>query len=357
MNSVDVASGFETCWLLDTKSSDSVVQGFDASWRVWAGAPVVLVTDAGPEFVSDTFARDCEGMGCLLRTTAVESPWQNGVEERHGGLLKAKLAAIVRQHLASGKADMKLAAAAATEAANRDIGASGYSAYQRILGRQPRIVGDVLAARGRITELGQAQFSRRTAMLETARAAQLRLRFSSRLRTAELKAAQTVPDSASFALGQLVYFWREVKTTTVRTQRSVALRRWHGPGVVVGIAGLSGVHIGYRGGVTKCSPERAGPPASWSNWRPPTGLIPSVSSSRTVASLASSLSAEPLVSLVSGATRPTPRSLCQWRSLRALAPPPSELRRVHQHRLLGLHLALPGAPHRQRRVQPPVRSR
>ena len=173
----------------------------------------------------------------------------------HGGLFKAKLAAIVRQHLASGRADMKLAASAATEAANRDMGVSGCSAYQWILGRQPRMVGDVLEARGRITELGQAQFSRRVAMLETARAAQLRLRFSSRLRTAELKAARQVPDSASFTLCQLVHFWREVKTTTVRKRRSVALRRWHGPGVVVGIESLSGVYVGYRGGVTKCSPE------------------------------------------------------------------------------------------------------
>ena len=47
LNSVDAASGFQICWLLDTKGSASVVEGFDTRWRVWAGAPVVLVTDAG----------------------------------------------------------------------------------------------------------------------------------------------------------------------------------------------------------------------------------------------------------------------------------------------------------------------
>ena len=85
----------------------------------------------------------------------------------------------------------------------------------------------------------------------------------------------------------------------------------------------------------------AGRRASWSNWRPRTGLTLSASSSRTAASSASSPSAERLLVVLSSATSLTPRNLCQWRFLRILALRPLEQWCVQQLQLLGLRLALP----------------
>ena len=49
-----------------------------------------------------------------------------------------------------------------------------HNSYHWVLGKQPPQIGDVLGARGRITELTQSAFSRRVAMLEMARACVLR---------------------------------------------------------------------------------------------------------------------------------------------------------------------------------------
>ena len=46
---------FQCCVLLGNKSSAEVIDKFGDAWLVWAGAPLRLVTDAGPEFTSQEF--------------------------------------------------------------------------------------------------------------------------------------------------------------------------------------------------------------------------------------------------------------------------------------------------------------
>ena len=92
---------------------------------------MTIVSGAGPEFVSDSFGRYCKSIGSILTTCSVDAPFQTGIAERHGGLFKAKLAAIVKQHSAVTRDEVMVAASAATEAANRDVGVSGYTPYQR----------------------------------------------------------------------------------------------------------------------------------------------------------------------------------------------------------------------------------
>ena len=116
----------------------------------------------------------------------------------------------------------------------------------------------------RWSELSHAPFSRRLGMLETAKAATLRMRFSRRLREAELAAPRVPAEATEFPIGSLVYFYREQKVIPKMDasghrqpgkRRTLALRKWHGPAMIIGHESNTGIYLGYRGGVTKSCPE------------------------------------------------------------------------------------------------------
>ena len=71
------------------------------------------------------------------------------------------------------------------------------------------------------------------------------------LRKALLARARNVPDSMQLQPGDLAYFWR----VTRAKKGKLLLKRWHGPAVVLGREGLSGIYLGYQGTCTKCAPE------------------------------------------------------------------------------------------------------
>ncbi len=189
MNIVDAASGFQVVRLLAKKTSSAVIEAIEESWTSWGGASVTMVADVGPEFTSEEFAQWCESRSCWLHTIPVEAPWQNGMAERGGGTCKACLLAVCREHAVADEQTLRMAISTAVEGGNADINESGYSPNQRVLGRQPRMPGDVPGASRvggvnvRLAEQPAAadpksNFAVRLAILETARVAQMRLRFS-----------------------------------------------------------------------------------------------------------------------------------------------------------------------------------
>ena len=73
----------------------------------------MAVLDMGPEFISGEFSEWMEGHSITPYWSAVEAPWQNGVAERSGGVLKVLLNSIVSAHSCVTKEDMKFALAEA----------------------------------------------------------------------------------------------------------------------------------------------------------------------------------------------------------------------------------------------------
>ena len=61
----------------------------------------------------------------LLWHCAVQAPWQNGVCERGGGVLKAIASAIIKSQSVIGMEDMQLAVQEATTAYNHDVNDAG----------------------------------------------------------------------------------------------------------------------------------------------------------------------------------------------------------------------------------------
>ena len=82
LNIVDEATQYQTCVPL-WKGFDvaKVRVAYRRYWKRWAGVPVRIVSDGGPEF-SDEFT------AALQQDGTVHAPWQNGLCERKGGAWK-----------------------------------------------------------------------------------------------------------------------------------------------------------------------------------------------------------------------------------------------------------------------------
>ena len=139
---VDAASRFHAVRLLDNKSSAAVIDALEDIWLSWAGPPVTMVVDVGPEFVSDEFADWQETHGIAPYVIPIEAPHQNGAVEIQGGILKMRLAKICAEHSVTDRAGLKSALSAARYAGNSEIDDSGFSPMQWVLGRQPRMPAD-----------------------------------------------------------------------------------------------------------------------------------------------------------------------------------------------------------------------
>ena len=106
---IDAVSRFQMGEILADKSADSVVQFVKRRWMPIFGPPRVLVADQGREFVSWKFEEMAAQHSTLLWHTAVQSPWQNGICEKGGGILKAIVAAVVKSQSVVGREEMETA--------------------------------------------------------------------------------------------------------------------------------------------------------------------------------------------------------------------------------------------------------
>ena len=208
----DAASRFQLAHIMKNKTSRKVIQFLNKTWIPIFGAPSTVVADFGPEFVSAEFEAWCQSHSIYLCHAAVEAPWQNGIAERTGGLLKTIFHTVVKATSAVAKHDLQSALAESLDAYNRDVDETGFSPSQWVIGRQPRSQGDVLGGTfsSRLAEHGLMEheegFARRIAMREVARVAMTKLHFSRGIRRAELARPRVL--NTTIVTGDLVYFWR-----------------------------------------------------------------------------------------------------------------------------------------------------
>jgi len=205
-------------------------------------------------FVSWEFEQLCSENASLLWHCAVQAPWQNGLCERGGGIIKALLHSIVKSQGVTVKEDLDLALQEAITSYNGDVNELGVSPAQAALGRQPRLQGDVLGDFGqRVAEHGlidsRPSLARQVAMRETARVAMARLHFSFLSRSRNTAVTQPLEP------GSIVYYFRQTKynNKTAGSRKKLILRRWHGPALLVANEGDVNCFLSHKGQVTKCA--------------------------------------------------------------------------------------------------------
>ena len=259
---IDYATRFQMAEVLPNKSTTQVLSFIRKRWLPVFGAPRVLVADQGREFISWEFEEFCSAHSILLWHCGVGAPWQNGICERAGGTLKVILAAVVASHQIFGFEALEEALGEAVGAYNNDVNESGVSPAQAAIGKQPKMLGDVLGGgfSERLAEHSlvdsKPSIARQVALRETAKVAMLRLHFSRSIRKAELARSRSSTVVQTPEAGSIVYFWRVQKynSKTAPAKRKLNLRRWHGPALVVAQEGPN-LYLSFKGQLTKCAAE------------------------------------------------------------------------------------------------------
>ena len=186
LHAVDGATKFQMAVLVVNKSSAEVVKFLRERWAPVFGMPRTIVCDQGREIISIELEDFASQNNIFLYHIAVQAPWQNGLCEKVGGILKGLISACASAQSLMGADEMTLGLGEAVQAYNMDVGDSGFSPMQAAVGRQPLPPGDALAEghMGELDAMEEPSFARLVAVRETARMAMLRLHFSRALRRA-----------------------------------------------------------------------------------------------------------------------------------------------------------------------------
>ena len=97
------------------------------------GAPMRFLQDNGSEFNNYEFQDMSENLNVEIATTAAESPWSNGVVERHN----AVIGNMVDKIIADIDCSLEIALAWAVNAKNSLHSVYGYSPNKLVFGRNP----------------------------------------------------------------------------------------------------------------------------------------------------------------------------------------------------------------------------
>ena len=160
----------------------------------------------------------CEAFGIEMMKTSAESPWSNGLCERHNGVLKESILKTVED----GNCTYETATAWAVSAKNSLLGHNGYSPNTLVFGKNPNIPSvttDKLPAltAENLTETVQ----RNLTAMKLARESFIKADTSEKIKRALVHNVRSESD-VSYENGEKVFFKRQDS------------KRWHGPGTVIG---------------------------------------------------------------------------------------------------------------------------
>ena len=73
--------------VLNNKKAPTIVDGIVRAWVAIFGPAKKILSDNGREFDNEEVKELCEKLNITVTATAAESPWSNGVNERHNGII------------------------------------------------------------------------------------------------------------------------------------------------------------------------------------------------------------------------------------------------------------------------------
>lgn len=192
--------------------------------------------------------------GSTLKVIPIDSPWKNGVTERHGGIAKQILYKLVDQMSVTDESVFQMCVAAAAQAKNSLSRVCGYSPVQWVLGKEPSTAFSVLdsphqlACHDRLLRGGK--FAIQSQIREAARVAWIQLDNSDRFRRAILR--NPTLQRQSFFPGEQVFIFQ--------------YGEWRGPCVVVAEQPHRILWVSFRKALLKVSLEHVRAATSEEFW-------------------------------------------------------------------------------------------
>ena len=141
---IDEFTRFSNATIIKSKHSEIIIKNFLQNWVSLFGTLFEVLSDNGGEFFSQEFIDFCENFNIKVSTTPAESPWSNGICERHNAIL-TDIILKVKQDI---NCSWETALAWALNAKNSFINVSGFSPHQLVFGKnidQPSTLNDTLS--------------------------------------------------------------------------------------------------------------------------------------------------------------------------------------------------------------------
>lgn len=215
---IDHATRFSVSCVIKSKAKEVIVKKLYEHWISTFGCPQKILVDNGGEFANREFETFCENMNIRIQTTAAESPWSNGLVERHN----AVLGLTVNKTVDDTKCDLEMAVAWAVSAKNSLKNVHGYSPNQLVFGRNtnhPCAENDKLPALENKTSSQIVADNLNT--LHSARENYIKSESSEKLKRA-LKHNVRTHSETVFNTGNVVFYKRSRD------------KKWSGPATVIG---------------------------------------------------------------------------------------------------------------------------
>ena len=193
--------------------------------------------------------------GTADERTAAFAPWQNGIAERHGQTWKSMFYKTMKGFSPQTHDDFEEIMDQVTLAKNTMLNRSGFSPYQRVYGKQPRIPGmiydhgpNVVVNSGYLA--GDPSHVKSVQIRHEARKAFCEADHEDRVRRAIEHRSR--PERGPFYAGCKVFVWRPggLKPSGDRAFY------WRGPGTVIGNTDSSKYWVSFGSKVLKCAPEQ-----------------------------------------------------------------------------------------------------
>ena len=238
LHMIDHASRLSSANRISSKEPTVIIKSIFKNWITIYGRPEKFLSDNGGEFMNHQFIELCEKMSISVKNTAGESPWSNGLVERHNLVI----AEMMDKVLAESECDFDLSLAWCLNAKNSLKNVNGYTPYQISMGQNPtlpvavenELPGNSLMQTSDIVRknLNAMHLARKT-YIETESSRKIKTALSHNVRT---------DAAAKFYTGDRVFYKRDSST------------EWKGPGTVIGQDGSKVIikHGPYHVSVHPC---------------------------------------------------------------------------------------------------------
>ena len=235
---IDHASRLSSGSRISSKDPGVIIKSIFKNWITIYGRPNKFLSDNGGEFMNHQFIDLCEKMNISVKNTAGESPWSNGLVERHNLVIAEMLDKV----LAEEACDFDLALAWCLNAKNSLMNVNGFTPYQVAMGQNPilpaavdnELPGNSLVhTSDLVRENLNSMSAARKAYVETESSRKIKTALSRNIRT---------DASAKFYTGDRVFYKRD------------SSNEWKGPGSVIGQDGSKVIikHGPYHVSVHPC---------------------------------------------------------------------------------------------------------
>ena len=234
---IDHATRLSAAIFVPSKHKEKIISAIFKIWISVFGPPSKYFSDNGGEFSNDDFNEMCESLNIVVKKTAAESPFSNGLCERHNAVLEDMLLKVT----CDKSIPLDICLQWVINAKNSLSNVHGFSPYQLVFGKNPNLPNVLNNKLPALEEIPSTEIiATNLKAIQEARKAFIQSESSEKLKRALRHNVRSCNDLKVY-IGDSVYYKRNNS------------KRWKGPGKVLGQDGQQ-ILIKHGSNYVRCHP-------------------------------------------------------------------------------------------------------